>query len=192
MKKKSAYILTGLCLGVLGGAFIFKNTNRRCVNEYDHMSSERRLKIMTDLKIPSFMKKKESTGHDMGKYLAVNRPINNKKELVELDETDIFFDDEDEIIPSEIPVETCISPKQADEIEKEMENMNDYNNEVNEALTDAEKDALRKYIRAMDTSQLEIVLEEIPMELIIAHFGKKWKEAEVFRNNIAAAMSTTR
>ena len=147
---------------------------------------------MTDLKIPSFMKKKESTGHDVGKYLAVNQPINNKKELVVLEETDIFFDDEDEILPTEIPVETCISPKEADEIEKEMVNMNNYDNNVNEALTDAEKDALRKYIRAMDTSQLEIALEEIPMELIIAHFGKKWKEAELFRNNIAAAMSTAR
>lgn len=134
---------------------------------------------MTDLKVPNFMKKKEA-----------EHRVASKKELVELTEEDIYYDDEDEICDSEMPVETRISPKQADESEKEMENMNEYDNTVNESLTEAEKNGIRNTIRGMikDADQLAIVLEEIPMKMIIAHIGKKWEEAETFRRNISMAL----
>lgn len=173
MTQQNKYIITWLCLGLLGGAvYISKKRN-------EYMSSERRQINMADLKVPNFMKMKE-----------VERRVASKKELVELTEEELYYDELDEICDSEIPVETRISPKQVDESEKEMENMTEYNNNVNEPLTEAEKNGIRNTIRGMikDKDQLAIVLEEIPMEMIIAHISKKWEEAETFRRNISLAL----
>lgn len=130
---------------------------------------------MSDLRIPNFMK---AANHTKQKVIIETKPMTE----------DFYLDDEDDFNPSEIPVEPRISPKQACVSTETDTSMAVADNIVNEALTDAEKEALRKHVRAMTHAQMRIALEEIPMKLIIAHFDKKWEEAEVFRRNIAMAM----
>lgn len=114
-----------------------------------------------------------------------------KQDIDFLDEEDLFLDDTPETpseIPSEMPVEPRISPKQADIHDVTMENSTEEDKEVVAPLTEAEKNALREYIHGMDRRQMEVALEEIPMDLIISHFSKKWTEAEIFQRKIAMAM----
>lgn len=142
---------------------------------------------MTDLKVPSFMKKKESFSQDIGKYLAVNRPVEHKHLIIEKEED---FDDETENTPSEMPVEPRISPKHADIHEEPIESAHHEEHCANEALAVVEVEKIKSTIRGMirDEAHLEIVLNEIPMHVIIAHISKKWEEAEAFRRNISMAL----
>lgn len=134
---------------------------------------------MTDLKVPTFMKKKESITQEVVKRL-------EKAVIVEkADESEI-----NAVVPSEMPVEPRITIIKADVYEEPVDSTNWDDTEAYAALTEAEKDGIRKTIGGMikDPAQLEIVLEEIPMEMIIAHLDKKWKEAETFRRNISMAL----
>lgn len=142
---------------------------------------------MTDLKVPNFMKKKESISQDIGKYLAVNQPLERKHLVIEKEED---FDDEVENIPSEMPVEPRISPIKTDIHEEPIESTHHEDNCVNEALAVVEVEKIKSTIRGMirDEAHLEIVLNEIPMHVIIAHISKKWEEAEAFRRNISMAL----
>lgn len=136
---------------------------------------------MADLKVPTFMKKKESITQEVEKQL-VKEAVAMEKAEMEMEITAIN--------PSEIPVGLLITHKQADICEATKESTNLDDTEAYAALTEAEKDGIRKTIGGMikDPAQLEIVLEEIPMEMIIAHIDKKWKEAETFRRNISMAL----
>lgn len=133
---------------------------------------------MTDLKVPNFMKKKESITQEVAKRL-------EKAVIVEKEQEEITA-----VVPSEMPVEPRITIIKADVYEEPVDSMEWDDTEAYAALTEAEKDGIRKTIGGMikDPAQLEIVLEEIPMEMIIAHLDKKWKEAETFRRNISMAL----
>lgn len=136
-----------------------------------------------NLKIPGFMKKKETAWRPPQDKPSHPKQVSNLEvvgELVYLDEEDLYDD--------VMPVEPRISPIQADIHEVTVENSMGEDKSVVAPLTEAEKGALREYIHGMDRRQMEIVLEEIPMDLIISHFSKKWTEAEIFRQNIAMAM----
>lgn len=124
---------------------------------------------MTDLKVPTFMKKKESITQEVAKRL-------EKAVIVAKEQEEITA-----VVPSEMPVEPYEEP---------VDSTNWDDTEAYTPLTEAEKDGIRKTIGGMikDPEQLEIVLEEIPMEMIIAHLDKKWKEAETFRRNISMAL----
>lgn len=138
---------------------------------------------MADLKVPTFMKKKESIAQEVGKQL-------EKAVIVEkADKAEIVLKDT-AVVPSEMPVEPRITIIKAHDYEEPVDSMDWDDSEAYAALTEAEKDGIRKTIGGMikDPAQLEIVLEEIPMEMIIAHIDKKWKEAETFRRNISMAL----
>lgn len=141
---------------------------------------------MADLKVPTFMKKKESIAQEVGKQL-------EKAVIVEkadkADKAEIVLEDT-AVVPSEMPVEPRITIIKAHDYEEPVDSMDWDDSEAYAALTEAEKDGIRKTIGGMikDPAQLEIVLEEIPMEMIIAHLDKKWKEAETFRRNISMAL----
>lgn len=133
---------------------------------------------MADLKVPNFMKKKESITQEVVKRL-------EKAVIVAKEQEEITA-----VVPSEMPVEPRITVIKADICEEPVDSIDYGDTEAYAALTEAEKDGIRKTIGGMikDPEQLEIVLEEIPMEMIIAHLDKKWKEAETFRRNISMAL----
>lgn len=178
MKKQNTYIITGLCLSVLGGALAVGIK----------VKIERRKIIMKDLKVPNFMKKQGAIGQDnIGKYLAVNHPITAKGDIIK---EEVYFDDETENTPSEMPVEPRISLIKADIHEESIESAHHEEYCANEALAVVEVEKIKSTIRGMirDEAHLEIVLNEIPMHVIIAHISKKWEEAEAFRRNISMAL----
>ena len=139
---------------------------------------------MRDLKIPDFLKKERNNFTDIVKYLAINQPISDKSNNT----TNYEKETDDTVDTSEIPLVPTINNENVDIYEEPKEATIEDDLCNVKTLTEAEKDALRKYMRGMDEQQLEFILEYIPMSIIIRHFDKKWNEAEKFRRNIAIAM----
>lgn len=164
--KNSMYVAAGLCLGFLGGALLFS------ISEI-----EKRREIMSELKVPSFLKRGEKLSESIG------REIFNMKLSAEENVTHSYTAE-----PNQIDLYS--GNDNDDNLHMDWEEGTfETVGYIEKPLTEPEKKALRDYIRGMDKQQMEIILEEIPMELIIAHFGKKWSEAEKFKQSIAMAMN---